>query len=145
MEEYAVDVLPGELIPWARAASRDDTPAFTVQASKEYRAEADFSRAEYGEGDDLSLVTVIGRLTMAPAGDGRDWILELRAQDDVGLIAGEDERGYEDEPDMSVEAFIRQFLVPEKGEVEVVLHAESAEAAERFERWLVRQRQERQA
>lgn len=143
MEEYAVDVLPGEIIPWARAAMLDETPVFTVRASREYQVERDFDREEHrlGEGEDISLVTVTGRLTMAPAGDGRDWMLELRAQESLGLVPAGDERGYEDDPDMTVEAFVRQFLLPEKGEVDVVLHAESAEAADRFQRWLSDQRQ----
>ena len=80
---------------------------------------------------------------MTPAGDGggngSGWSLELRARDSVGLLpAGED--GQADDPDMSVEAFVDQFLVPEKGEVEIVLLAEDPQAAEAFQQWLNRQR-----
>lgn len=142
MEEYALDVLPGEVIPWARSAARSETPELSVHASKEYQLELDFDREDYGigAGDDLSLVTVTGRLTMTPAGAADGWVLELRARDSVGLLPAE-EGGQRDDPDMTVDAFVQQFLVPEKGDVEVVLHAESAAAADAFQRWLNRRRQ----
>lgn len=142
MEEYAVDVLPGEVIPWARSAARSESPEFSVRAFKEYQLEWDFDREDYGigAGDGLSLATVTGRLTMTPAGGGDGWVLELRARESVGLLPA-DERGQRDDPDMSVEAFVQQFLVPEKGDVEVVLHADGDAAAEAFQRWLNRRRQ----
>ena len=143
MDEYAVDVLPGEVIPWARSAVRDRTPAFAVRAFKEYQVERDYDAAEYGigEGEDLSLVTVTGSLTLSPTGEGQDWVLELRARDSVGLVSAGDERGLADEPEMTVEAFVQQFILPEKGEVEVILHAESPEAADAFQRSVIRQRE----
>ncbi len=142
-DDYAVDVLPGELIAWARSARGDKTPEIIVNAEKEYRVQTDYDRQafEIGEHEDLSLVSITGTLTIEPSGDGGGWILELRAEDTVGLLPPGMAGDCEDEIDMTVDAFVEQFLAPEKSEVEIILHAPDPAAADRFQHWLAQRRE----
>jgi hypothetical protein len=139
MDEYAVDVMPGDVLALARADARQTAPQFWVQASKQYSVETDFDREEYGIGeaeDDLALVSVHGLFELSPRHEPGGWTLQLRADDDIGLIPSGEEGNYEDEEDISIDAFEEQFLLPEKGEVEVVVQADDDEAWARFQAWL---------
>ena len=51
MEEYSVDILPGEVLRWVREDAARKTPRLWVRASKEYQAEPGFGRerARIGE------------------------------------------------------------------------------------------------
>ncbi len=143
MDEYAVDLLPAEVLNWVRADAERTAPQLWVRASKTYSAETDFDREMYGvgEGDDVALVCVEGLLEISPQGPADGWTLQFRAEDVVGLVPGGSEEDiYEDEDDMPIEAFEEQFLIPEKGEVEIVVLAEDAGAWARFQRWLGKMR-----
>jgi hypothetical protein len=48
-----------------------------------------------------------------------------------------------DESDMTVDAFESEFLIPERGEVEIVVLADDVKAWQRFQRWLARRRSPR--
>ena len=142
MEEYAVDILPGEIVDWAREDARKKTPRLFVRASREYATEADFDRTEFGigEGEEVTLVSVHGLLEVSPREHPGGWTLQLRAEDVVGLFPSGAEEDYENESDMPLEAFEEEFLFPEKGEVEAVVQAEDEEAWARFESWLAEMR-----
>lgn len=141
MEEYAIDVLPGEVMRWARLDAKRGAPQLWVKASKQYIVETDFDRAACGIGDDedLALVSVHGLLELSPQHGLGGWTLQLRADDVMGLIPSDAEMTYEDEDDMTAEAFEEQFLIPESGEVEVVVQAEDGAAWMRFQDWFGRQ------
>jgi hypothetical protein len=47
----------------------------------------------------------------------------------------------EDEIDMTVDAFVEQFLVSEKSEVQIILHTPDPAAADRFQHWLTKRRE----
>jgi hypothetical protein len=138
MDEYEVDLLPGEVLRWVREDARKKTPRLFARASKEYATETDFDRVAYGigEGEDVTLVSVHGLLEITPRQGPGGWTLQLRAEDVVGLYPSGAEEDYEDESDMPVEVFEEEFLFPEKGDVEVIVLAEDDEALARFERWL---------
>lgn len=144
MDEYAVDLLPAEVLRWVRADAERTAPQLWVRASKTYAAETEFDREIYGVGDDddVRLVSIEGLLEISPQGGADGWTLALRAEDVVGLVPGGAEEGYENEDDLPLDAFEEQFLIPEKGEVEVLVLAEDAGAWTRFHRWLTRMRAE---
>lgn len=138
MDEYAVDLLPDDVVRWARMDVQQSTPEFWVQASKQYTAETDFDRTVYriGPDEDVALVSVHGLLEISPRHGPGGWTLQLRADDVVGLLPSGSEDDYEDESDMPLESFEEEFLIPKKGEVEVVVLAEDDEAWARFQDWL---------
>ena len=142
MEEYTVDLLPEELLGWIREDAAKRTPRFDVRISKEWNTEADFDREAFGigEDDDLELVSVNGVMEISPRRGRGGWKLILRAEDVVGLLPDPGYEDYEDEDDLTLEAFEQQFLEPEKGEVELVVAVWDREGWTRFRRWLARRR-----
>ena len=138
MDEYAVDVLPGDVLRWARADAAQSAPQFWIQASRQFTADTDFDREEYGIGEeeDLVLVSVYGLLELSPRHEPGGWTLQLRADDVIGLVTSGAEGDYEDDDNMTIDAFEEQFLIPEKGEIEVIVQAEDDEAWARFQDWL---------
>jgi hypothetical protein len=139
MEEYTVDILPGEVLRWVREDAARTAPSLWVRASKEYQVEPGFDRerARIGE-EEVAPVAVNGIVEISPQGGG-GWTLQIRAEDSVGLRPSGEEEGYEAEDDMTIDAFESQLLAPERGEVEVVVVAEDTAAWNRFQRWLARQ------
>jgi hypothetical protein len=139
MDEYSVDLLPGEILAWIRADAVRKRPRLWVHASKVYEVESAPGSEDDMAGDDLSDLTVRGILELSPQ-HRSGWRLEIRAEDSVGLSGAGDGEGYENEDNLTVDAFEAQFLVPERGEVEVVVIADDTAAWRAFQRWLARRR-----
>jgi hypothetical protein len=145
MEEYDVDILPGEICEWLREDAQLPVPLLNVSISKHYSVETDFDRQEYGisAADEVALVNACGILELGPRGGGRGWTLQVRAEDSVGLTPSDKEDAYKDEDDMTLEEFETQFLQPMRGEVGIVVLADNEAGWERFQHWLARQRGDR--
>jgi hypothetical protein len=77
MDEYSVDVLPGEVLAWVRADVARMVPRLSVRAAKSYWIDEVSSgeSAKPAEGDDVSPVMVRGVMELTPqqgrAGLGR--------------------------------------------------------------------------
>ena len=140
MEEYEVDAPVGEIVRWVKEDAARTAPQLLVHASKEYEREGDFDREEFGIGEfeDIDVVAVHGILEIQSRVGRKDWTLQLKVDDMVGLRSSGDENGDENEDDMSVAAFEEQFLSKGLGDVEVTVAAESPEAKTLFDRWLAR-------
>jgi hypothetical protein len=87
MDEYSVDVLPGEVLAWVRADVARMVPRLSVRAAKSYWIDEVSSgeSAKPAEGDDVSPVMVRGVMELTPQQGCRGWTLQLVAQDSVGL------------------------------------------------------------
>ena len=138
MEEYAVDVLPGQVLQWVREDARRKPPRLWVRASKHFEADAE-DAARSGE-DDVSLVTATGTLEISPQRGRRGWTLQVSAIGTAELRPSAEGEDAEDAEDLTIDAFESQFLVPEHGEVEITVLAENPESWRRFQRWLGRRR-----
>ena len=140
MTPYDVDAPVNAVADWIRTDRLLDQPRLLLQASKEYAFEADFDRAAFGLGDedDVTLVSVVGLLEVQTRRGRKDWTLQLRIEESLGLRAAGDEDDYEDQPAMPFEAFDEQFLATGLGEVEMSVLAETPAAKARFDRWLTR-------
>jgi hypothetical protein len=145
MDEYSVDVLPGEVLAWVRADAARKSPRLWVRAAKSYWIDevSPGESARPAEGDDVSPVMARGVMEISPQRGRGGWTLQLVAQDSVGLREDGEDAGYENDDNMTVKAFEDDFLFPEHGEVEVVVLAEDAAAWRRFGRWLARRRAHR--
>jgi hypothetical protein len=140
MNEYDVDAPVNTVVDWIRAERARKWPRLVIRASKEYRAEPGFDRNAFGVGDedDVALASVRGLLEVQSRTGRKDWTLQLKVEDPLGLRWPGDEEAYEDEESMAFEAFDEQFLATGLGEVEMTVRAESPEAKARFDRWLAR-------
>jgi hypothetical protein len=146
MDEYAVDVLPDEVLQWARADERREPQQLWVRASKEYRVDQtavdeEAIAARTGE-DDLGLVAVEGVLELSPQYGPRDWILRVRAETTIEQRqAGDDETESNETNALTLDAFESEFVRPDPDNIEVTVLAENRAAWERFQDWLAIQRQ----
>ena len=140
MTRYDVDAPVNAVMDWIRADQARACPRLLLRASREYAFETDFDRSAFGLGDDddVELVSVRGLLEVQSRRGRKDWALQLKVEDSLGLRAAGDEESYEDQVSMPFEAFDEQFLATGLGEVEMSLLAESAAAKARFDRWLGR-------
>jgi hypothetical protein len=143
MDEYAVDILPGELLPWIREDAERKSPQLWIRAAKTYGAAIDYDSGAVGladaDNEDITPVSVVGLMEVTPQARPGGWTLQVRAEDSETIPPSSDE-GYEDESDMTVDAFISRFLIPERGEVQTVVLAEDEASWQRFQHWLERQR-----
>ncbi len=140
MDEYEVDAPVGEIVRWIKEDVRRKAPRLLVRGSKDYRLESDFDREEYGigEDEDARVVSVHGVLGIQSRTGRKDWTLQFKVDDVLGLHSSGEEDAYEDEDEMGFSAFDEQFLSRGLGEVEVTVAAETREAKARFDRWLSR-------
>ena len=137
MEEWSIDVLPGEVLRWAREDAARKSPRLWVRTGREYAIEnAKFPRIS--EEDDVNLVEAIGILEISPLGLQDGWTLLVRATGSAELRPASEGNSFDPDAEMSLEAFESQFLDPEHGEVDVSVQVEDAAARQRFEEWLER-------
>ena len=79
MEEWSIDVLPGEVLRWAQEDAAQKHPRLWVRAGREYSLqEGPFDRVTAD--DDVNLVEAIGVLEMSPMGKKDGWTLLVRAK-----------------------------------------------------------------
>ncbi len=142
MDEYAIDIPPDEVLGWVREDAGRTTPRLIVRASREYRVETDFDReaAGIGEDEDLALVTACSVMNVMPMRGRRGWVLQLRAEDSIGLRFVSDEETYEIDEDLPVDALMTEFSAAGNRGIEVMLSTDDGVAWKRFQRWLARRR-----
>ncbi len=140
MDEYDVDAPVNEVVRWIKEDASRKTPRMLVRASKEYTLESDFDREEFGIGEDtdVEVVSVHGLLEVQSRTGRKDWTLQLKVDDMLGLHPSGEAEAYEDEDDLDVAAFDEQFLSRGLGEVQFGVAAETPAAKSRFDRWLAR-------
>jgi hypothetical protein len=137
MDEFSVDVLPGDILRWLREDAAQEHPSLWVRASREYQVEQDtIPRA--AEEDDLNIVNATGLLEISPQGGAGGWTLQLRAEGTAELRSPAEGNSFDPDADLSLEAFESEFLNPLHGEVDVTVQFEDAAARNRFEQWLER-------
>jgi hypothetical protein len=108
-----------------------------VRASREYEL-GDEAIPRISEEDDVNVVGATALLEISPQGEAGGWTLQLRAAGTAELRPAAEGNSYDPEADISLEAFVSEFLNPEHGEVDVSVQFEDAAARERFEQWLAR-------
>ena len=141
MPEYAVDILPGEILDWIEKDAGQAERRLLVSASQDYSAQdTTEGESETLAEDDLVHVGASGLLELRPASGAHDWTLQLRAEHDLGAAYSRDADDSEESEDLTVEAFIARFLEPEGGEASAWVVAENDNAWQDFQRWLARQR-----
>lgn len=144
MDQYEVDILPGEVLGWVRDDAGRKTPRLGVRVSKEYWVDTEHTReiSRIGE-EDIAPVIARGVMEISPQGKRVGWTLQVSAEDSVAVRSASEDEKYMDESDMTVDAFESEFLIPERGEVEIVVLADDVRAWQRFQRWLARRRSPR--
>lgn len=133
MDEHGLDLLPGLILQWVREDGRRKVPRLWVRASKEYLEEPEALPPRARE-EDINLVTAIGILEVSPQYGNGGWALQVRVQGSVELRPTGQEPDEEDEDELSPDDFEAEFLIPERGEVEVGVATEDKAGWQRFQR-----------
>lgn len=138
MDEYPLEIPPGEVLAWVRADRRRKTPLLWVRASKRYEVEPDETGAlaQVGEDQEAVAVVVSGLMEISPRRGAGGWTLQISASDPEGLRPRGEDDGYEDDDDIGIDAFAADFLASASSRVDVVAQADNATAWRRCRRWL---------
>lgn len=137
MEEFSVDVLPGEVLRWVREDASQKRPRLWVRAAREYRVGSDGAPRSSAE-DDVNLISATGTLEISPQGGRGGWTLQLRAEGTAELRPASEGDSLDPDAELNLDTFESEFLNPEHGEVDVTVQFEDAAARRRFEDWLER-------
>lgn len=137
MEEWSIDVLPGQILRWVREDATRKQPSLWVRVGREYDTR-EGSFASVSEEDDVNLISALGVLEISPLGGQAGWMLLVRAEGTAELRPADEGDSYDPDMELSLEDFESQFLAPEHGEVDVTVQVEDAAGRRRFEEWLER-------
>lgn len=139
MTEHGLDIDAGQIVRWLK----DDAAAgrrrkLDIRATREYATEpvANADEAGLGEDDEAAALAAIGLLEVRPRDVGHDWVLRVRVEDVVGPHLPDDESVPEDAEEIDLDAFQSDFILPDRGMVEVSVRVETAAAKRAFDRLL---------
>lgn len=139
MTEYGLDVDAGQIVHWLK----DDAAAgrrrkLYVRATREYSADPVENPEENGLGDDeeAAVLATTGILEVRPRDVEHVWVLQIRIEDVVGPHVPEDESVPEDAEEIDLDAFLVDFILPDRGTVDVTVKAETVAAKRAFDRLL---------
>lgn len=138
LNKFTLDVAPQELVRWVRREIRADHihVNFYENAWKEYSFEEDYDPKI--NQDDLkenrNLVSVEAILDIEPLVEQNYWILQLKVTNQIGLRPAHDDRDYESGT-MTLDAFEKEFLVPDRVNAVITLFTETQEAKDHFDEW----------
>lgn len=140
MEAYPVDLDARQIVRWLIDEQRQGTLRLNIFPSRSYEVEplsqSELQKLGEDESEDLNDILVIGVLEVTPPAEKGGWLLRIRVEDRVGPRLPEDEDTPEDEEELDLETFETEFIAPERGAVDVVLHAEDRHAKARFTRFI---------
>ncbi len=135
METYPIDLDASQIVRWIIEEQRRGTLQLTVTATRSYVVEP-FERADLNQiGEDvadLNDILAIGTLEVHPHNGKNGWVLRIRVEDRFGPRLPEDEDAPDGEEDIDLQTFEADFIAPERGEAEVLLEAENAQAKASF-------------
>ena len=139
METYPIDLEASQIVRWLIDEQRRGALELDVAATRSYVVE-EFERADLtqiGEdAADLNDVLAIGALEVRPRDGKNGWVLRIRVEDRFGPRLPEDEDAPDGEEEIDLQTFEADFIAPERGEAEVLLEAENAQARANFTRLL---------
>ncbi len=137
METYPIDLEASQIVRWLIDEQRRGTLELDVAATRSYVVE-EFERADLNQiGEDvadLNDVLAIGALEVRSHNGKNGWVLRIRVEDRFGPRLPEDEDAPDGEEEIDLQTFEADFIAPERGEAEVLLEAENAQARANFTR-----------
>jgi hypothetical protein len=134
--EINIDIAVGQLVEWLKEdIESNENPQFGINANRTFLvgSVADES-AGLSEDDELASMSTVGHLEVKPLGENiGKWLLRIRVEDTIGPHLPE-EGSVPDEPEeMTLEAFEKDFILPDRGNAFIILHAETQESKELFD------------
>lgn len=140
METYPVDIDPAQIVRWVMAERRVAPSTLTTVARRTAEVRPIPARRELHLGDeereDLSEIATIATLEITPVHAGDGWCLTVTVEDEAGPQLPEKGPMPEEEQQLDLETFYKEFIRPGRGSATAVAEVENAEAKMHIDRLL---------
>jgi hypothetical protein len=138
--EHDVDLTPQHLLDWLKDdMARGGRERLAVRATREFLTEdGPVSTMGIDADDDISVMTTIGLLEVAPRPGAHHWVLRVRVEDPVGEHLPDDGSVPDGPEEIGLEEFEACFLASEDLSASVTVEAATAADRQSFERVLAR-------
>ncbi len=138
MDTYPLDIDPKQIVRWLIEEQRSGRLHLDVLATRSYitepLGEAEMQRLGDEEDEDLSDVLAVGILDVSPAAESDGWVLRMRVEDRIGPRLPEDGDAPDGEEEIDLETFETEFILPERGTIDVSPDAKDSVAKGRVTR-----------
>jgi len=132
METYPLDIAAKQVVRWLIDEEHGGRRNLQISASRTYLHEEISTPQERGLGDeereDLTEVTAVGILEVAPPQKAEGWLLRVRIEDTIGQRLPDDISASDEPEEIDLEEFWETFIVPQHGTAFVAMDAETAKA-----------------
>lgn len=149
MDTYPLDIAAKQIVRWLMDEERGGNRELQISASRTYLCEEIPTPQERGLGDeereDLTEVTTVGILEVAPPHKAEGWLLRVRIEDAIGQRLPDDISASDEPEEIDLEKFWETFIVPQHGTAFVAVDTETVEAWASFQRMLDEMRANRHA
>lgn len=144
METYPLDIPAEQIVRWLIEEERAGRHDIRITATRSYLRE-DVPTLEQltlseEEREDLTEVTEIGVLEVAPQHGAEGWVLRVRIEDALGERLPEDAPAPDEPEELDLNNFQKEFVLPGRGTAFVAVDAETPDAWASFQ-WLLREMQ----
>jgi hypothetical protein len=140
MQTYPLDIDPEQVVRWIRSEyeAAPSTFRISVRRASEVRQIPLRREAHLGdeEREDLSEIATLATLEIAPAHASDGWLLTVVVEDESGPRIPERGSAAEEEHEIDLGTFYREFIRPARGIASVVAEVEDAAAKARVDRLL---------
>jgi hypothetical protein len=138
--ERDIDLTPQHLLDWLRDdMAHGGRERLAVRATREFLTEdGPLGAMGIDVEDDISVMTTIGLLEVAPPPGGHHWVLRIRVEDPVGEHLPDDGSVPDGPEEIGLEEFEACFLASEDLSASVTVEAATAADRQSFERVLAR-------
>lgn len=137
METYPLDIAAKQIVRWLMDEERSEPRGLQISASRSYLREEVPTPQERGLGDeereDLTEVTAVGVLEVAPHHKTDGWLLRVRIEDAIGARLPDNTSASDDPEEIDLEKFWEAFIVPQHGTAFTSVDAETTEAWTSFQ------------
>jgi hypothetical protein len=132
METYPIDIDAGQIVRWFKAEHEAVPSSFRITARRNREVEEIPVQRELHLGDvereDLSEVATIATLEIAPFHASEGWVLRVVVEDEVGPRISDLAVREQEEQQIDLGAFYKEFIRPERGSANVTAEVENSAA-----------------
>lgn len=136
MQTFPVEVDPEQIVRWLKAENETAPSTFRIFARRAREVREIPVRKETHLGDeereDLTEITTIATLEIAPAHASDGWLLTVVVEDEVGPRVSDEGGVTEGEQQIDLGTFYNEFIRPGRGSANVTAEVESPAAQGRL-------------
>lgn len=140
METHPLDIGAKQVVRWLMDEARAGQHRLQINASRQYLPEEiptlEQNRLGDVESEDISEITAVGVLEVAPLHMADGWQLRVRIEDVLGRRLPEDGSASDQPEEIDLATFQEAFIVPDRSTAFVSVDTETDEAWSSFQKLL---------